>query len=474
MRHTLELLGRQPLTLYAVLAAGLVLLVAAIWLRRRRRRGAGISALAGVLLIGISIIARWIASDTEDLRYLAGAELKAPPPTQDDWPQWRGPQRQGIARAPGLRVDWSSRPPEKVWQAALGGGYSSFAVQADWAVTMDYQPGRERVVALHAETGVPRATFVYDADYSGLRAGYGKGPRATPTIHDGRIYTVGATGRFLCLPLAEAAELQPLWQHDLLAEFDAPLPTWGVACSPLIEGDLVIVQPGGRRGSIVAFHRVTGEPIWASLDDEAGYSSPVAADIAGRRQVVAVTGSRLVGLSAQDGSLLWDYDFPTRYNGNIATPIVIGDMVFIAAAYGSGCALVKIIPTDSGFRAETVFRKKGIMRTHHMTAVLHEGHLYGCDDFRGDLTCLDLQRPSAPVWETRRPGKGSLVLAEGHLILLSESGHLWLIEATPAGYRPKGDLPVLTGSDCWAHPSLARGKLYLRDHEKAVCLKIAD
>jgi outer membrane protein assembly factor BamB len=345
----------------------------------------------------------------------------------------------------------------------------------DAIYTQDFHDGQERVLCLNADDGKPRWKHAheYSVDYTGMDRNYAKGPRATPTVHQGRIYTVGATGQFFCL---EDRDEQPrvLWQKDLLAEFEAPLPRWGIACSPLVEGDLVIVQPGGKKGTVVAFNRKSGELAWAALKEETGYSSPMAATIAGVRQIVALTGSRLVGLAVDDGQLLWSFDFPTQFNGNIATPIIVGDTVFISASYGTGCALVKITKEVTGLEARPVFRKKRLMRTHHMTCVFQDGFVYGCDDMRGDLTCLDLQNPHEPVWSTQRTGKGSLILAEGHLIEQSQDGVLSLVEATPAGFRPKGKLEVLTGGDCWSLPALSRGRLYVRDHEKVVCLKVAD
>jgi hypothetical protein len=462
----------QPILLIAVSLVGVILLIWAVASVRRGKR-AIIPAIPGLLLLVLAGAAVLVGRDEEDLSRLAGVDLRVAPPTGDDWPQWRGPDRTGIGRAPGLRTDWAKQPPEVVWKAPCGGGYASFAVVSDSVITQDYRDGQERVICFGFADGKERWKHEYSVDYNGMDRAYAKGPRATPTVHDGRIYTVGATGQFLCLEVA-GDKPQVAWQHDLIAEFGAKLPRWGIASSPLIEGEFVVVQPGGAKGTVAAFNRKTGTLVWAALSEETGYSSPMAATLSGVRQIVGVTGSRLVGLRVNDGRLLWSFDFPTQFNGNIATPIIAGDTVFISADYGTGCALVKITGDTAGQEAKPVFRKKRLMRTHHMTCVLRDGFVYGCDDQRGDLTCLDLQHPSEPNWSTQRVGKGSIILAEGHLIVLSQDGTLSLVEATPGAFRPKGKLEVLAGGDCWALPALSRGRLFVRDHEKVVCLKVAD
>jgi outer membrane protein assembly factor BamB len=472
VNNVLVQIDAQPVLLVAIGLVGVILMIWAVASVRRPRR-AIFPAIPGLVLIALAVTALIVGRDEEDMTRLAGVTLKVAPPSADDWPQWRGADRTGIGRAPGLRTDWDKNPPEILWKTPCGGGYSSFAIVGDSAITQDFVDGQERVLCLNVSDGKERWRHEYSVDYTGMDRNYARGPRATPTVHDRRIYTVGATGQFLCLT-AENDKPQVLWQHDLLAEFDAKRPQWGVACSPLIEDDLVIVQPGGEKGTVAAFNRKTGDLVWSALKEETGYSSPMAATLAGVRQIVGVTGSRLVGLGVDDGRLLWSFDFPTRFNGNIATPLIIGDAVFVSASYNTGCALVRISGNAAGLEAQPVFRKKKLMRTHHMTCVFRDGFVYGCDDIRGDLTCLDLQHPNDPVWSTRNTGKGSIILAEGHLIVQSQDGTLSLVEATPEEYRRKGKMAVLTGDDAWALPALSRGRLFVRDHEKVVCLKVAD
>src|SRR5262245_25458198 len=307
---------------------------------------------------------------------------------------------------------------------------------------------------------------------------YNAGPRATPTVHDGRVYTVGATGVFLCLETAPAGgKAKLLWRHDLMKEFNARTPRWGVACSPLIVGDLVIVQPGGTKGSIAAFNRRTGEREWTALEDPSGYSSPVFATAAGVRQVICFTARRMVGLRPADGSLLWEYDWATQYDANIATPIVAGDYVFLSSDYQSGCALLELSPDGDGVKAKPVYvRRDKVMRNQFSTCVRHGDYLYGFDVVGhggevGHLKCINL-RTFKEEWEAKDLQKGCLLYADGHLLVLTERGDLALVEATPKEYRRKTRATVLGRRETWALPALAGGRLYLRDNEKLLCLDL--
>jgi len=479
MNNLIISLGQDPLKMRLLAALAALLLVVAAVLFRRRKSFAVVTGVLGALAATLLVVVvirhpHAFAGDSANLEQLATVELTTSAPTGDDWPQWRGPNRDGVGLAKNLRADWTAQPPDVLWKVPLGGGYSSFAIVGDSAWTQDFRDGKERVVCLDVTTGKERWSHDYSVDYSGFKLGYAQGPRATPTVHGGRVYTVGSTGTMHCLDALPADGTAKVhWRYDLLTEYDAEIPKWGVACSPLVEGDLVIVQPGGSRGSIVAFDRETGTQRWTTLGDASGYSSPMAATLAGTRQIIALTGSRLVGLNPTDGALLWEYDFPTQHHGNIATPVIAGDTVFVSASYGTGCALVKINRAGENLVVEQLFRQKKLLRTHHMTAVLLDGHLYACDENR-DLKCVNL-RTAQEMWDTPRPGKGNIILVDKHLIHLSQEGTLSLIEATPAGFRPKGKMEgLLSASECWALPALSAGRLLVRDGTQAMCLRVAD
>ena len=394
-------------------------------------------------------------------------------PDAKDWPQFRGPLRDGWSPGTDFRTNWNVAPPTVQWSKPCGGGYSSIAVAEGNLYTMDRDGANERIRCMKAADGADLWVHEYPADYSSLKMGYAAGPRATPTIHNNMLYAVGATGRLTALKLPATPGEKPTvaWQRDLIAEFDAPMPTWGVACSPLIEGNLIVVQPGGKRGSVVAFDRTTGEPCWTCGTEPSGYSSPIAATLGGVRQIVAITGQSVLGIRPNTGELLWKHPFETQHNGNIAMPVVVGDYVFVSANYSKGCALLRI----EGNAAKVVyFRPNKLMRNHHSTCVHKDGFLFGFDN--ADLRCVDLRGGTAvedwPPEEVRnRMGKGSVALVGDSLLTLTERGSLVLMNTDPKDFRLLGRLDnVLAESECWAQPAVVDGKIYLRDSAKIVCL----
>jgi outer membrane protein assembly factor BamB len=267
-----------------------------------------------------------------------------------------------------------------------------------------------------------------------------------------------------------------VWQHDLLAEFQATLPTWGVACSPLVDGGLVIVQPGGAGGSVAAFDAEGGERRWAAGANPGGYSSPVAATVGGTRVVHALTGDAYLCVRAADGVVLGQYPWKTDHRGNIATPVAVDDYVFITSAYNKGCALLRLVPAGDRASVQEVYvRSNRVLRAHHASPVYRDGFLYGFDGTRSTtLTCVDFRKgATASAWEESDIRSGSLILAGDHLIVLTESGKLGLVEATPTAFRPVASVPSgLTGSEVWAGPVLVDGRFYLRGPEAVVCLDV--
>ena len=390
-----------------------------------------------------------------------------------DWPQFRGPLRDGWSPGTDFRTNWQDAPPTVVWSKPCGGGYSSVAVVDGKLYTMDRDGGNERVRCLNAADGADLWIHEYPVDYGSLKTGYAAGPRATPTIHKNMLYAVGATGQMIALRLPATPGEKPTvaWQRDLVDEYDAAVPTWGVACSPLVEGNLVIVQPGGPRGSVVAFDRTTGEPRWTCGTEPSGYSSPVAATLGGVRQIVAITGQSVQGINTDTGGLLWKHEWVTQHNGNIAMPVVVGDYVFVSSGYHKGCAALRI-EVD---KAKLVyFRPDKVMRNHHSTCVHKDGFVYGFDDSK--LACVNLRDGTVvkdwPPEEVRnRVSKGSVALVGDSLLALTERGSLVLTNTDPKSFHLLGRLDnVLAGSECWAQPAVVNGKIYVRDATKIVCL----
>jgi outer membrane protein assembly factor BamB len=420
--------------------------------------------------------------NAEQVAALKGAALAVAPAAGSEagWPQWRGPARDGRAPAGPFRTDWAANPPRVLWSQPCGGGYSSPAVVGGKVYLQDYDGTKERVLCLDAGSGAVLWQHEIAADYKVLTMGYNSGPRASPTVRDGAVYAVGATGTFVCLDPPREPGKPPgvRWQHDLAGEFVAKVPGWGFASSPLIEGDRVIVQPGGAEGSVVAFDVVSGRQKWTAETEANGYSSPVAATCAGVRQVIAVTGVSILGIRPDDGKILWRQPWATSFNCNIATPIVVGDYVFMSSWYGKGCVLLKLEPDGPGVRADVVYFRKGrVMKNHFSTCVCRDGFLYGYDD--ETLKCVDLRKGEvveewvAKDGQGRSIRKGSVLLADHCLLGLAQSGTLFLAEARPEEFRFLGQVEgVLEGDQCWAGPVLADGRIYLRNQNKVVCVDV--
>jgi outer membrane protein assembly factor BamB len=493
----------NPITI--VLTGALIVTVVGLFAVRAGLRGLRQAAgawrsralvIVGIGLIGMAGMAAWryrvtveqffesdYQADSQRLDELKQANLASADPqpqSSGDWSQWRGPQRDGRSAETGLLTTWPAGGPRVLWRKPIKGGYSSIAVVGGRAYTQDCDGTQERVVCLDAATGAELWVHRYDFDAALLDGPnrFAAGPRATPTVHDGRVYTVGATGRMHCLE-ANPANGQPrvFWQHDLLREFNASIPQWGVACSPLVEGNRVIVQPGGSDGSIAAFDCTTGDLMWKALSDPSGYSSPIAATAAGTRQIVCFTGKGVAGLRPDDGGQLWYFPWHTEFDCNVATPLVAGDYVFISSDYQAGCALLQLIPSGDGITAERVYvRRNKLMRNQFSTCVLSNGYLYGFDvsghGSTGFLKCVDL-RTAEEKWMTRDiREKGCLLYADGHLLVFSQDGLLSLVEATPERFNRKGEVQIFEGSECWALPALADGRLYLRGPGEIVCLDL--
>jgi outer membrane protein assembly factor BamB len=381
-----------------------------------------------------------------------------------DWPQFRGPHRDGISAETGLATRWPDGGPAVLWRTPLGEGYSGLSVVGGRLFTLFSDDRDELVVALDAATGKELWRFRLDGKYSD---GQGNGPRSTPTVDDGVVYALGARGRLAAL---DAATGKPKWNQDLKATFGARVPTWGVATSPLVEGDLLLLDVGGRPGAaLVALHKRNGVVAWTSETDRAGYAAPITVTIAGRRQVIFFTGSRLVGVALEDGRPLWDVGWSTSYDVNAATPIFIApDQVFIASGYDTGAALFKIGGDGQTLRATEVWRTRG-MKNQFSSSIYKDGYLYGFDN--AILRCLDAKN-GEEQWKARGFGHGSLTYADGHLIVLGDRGNLALVEATPAEYREKATAQALTGK-CWTVPTFADGRLFLRNEREVVALDVA-
>lgn len=386
-------------------------------------------------------------------------DTRASAPSAGSWADFRGPLRDGVyAGATPVDLPWRGDGPPLLWKQRVGEGYASFVAAGGRAFTIEQRRRQEVVAAYDLDTGRELWTHGWDALFS-ERMG-GDGPRATPVWHGGRVYALGAAGELRCLDERDGALV---WRHDILRENGASNLEWGMSASPLVVDDLVIVLPGGTRGrSVVAYHKDTGERVWSALDDPQAYTAPMVMTRLGVRQLVVVSARRMMGLAIADGALLWEYPWVTDFGVNASQPIAVGDtQVFISAGYGHGAALVELSRDGDRWRTRTVWQNTRL-KTQFTSPVLHGGYVYGLD--QTILACLDVATGDLK-WKGGRYGFGQLVLADDHLVVLTERGELALVRATPDAHQEVAVVPAIEGKT-WNHPSIADGRLLVRNNRE--------
>jgi outer membrane protein assembly factor BamB len=374
-----------------------------------------------------------------------------------DWPQWRGPDRNGISKETGLLSQWPRSGPPVAWSAAmLGAGYGSISVQGDRVYVQGMRNRQSVVSTLNRADG--KLVWVRILGPAGDND-RGPGPRSTPTIDGDRVYALSETGDLACLRVADGSVI---WQRNILKEFRGDNPYWLLSESPLIDGNNVIVTPGGRGAGVVALDKMSGKTVWVSkeLSDGAGYSSPIVADVGGVRTIMTFTADAGVGVRASDGKLMWRNTTAANGTANIATPVYSDGKVFFTSSYGAGAALLGLRAAGNEVRAQEIYSTRD-MKNHHGGVVLVNGYIYGYND--SILTCLEFASGKM-VWRDRSVGKGAVTYADGHLYILGEDNIVGLVEATPAGYREKGRFTIADqGLPSWAHPVVSGGRLYIRN-----------
>jgi outer membrane protein assembly factor BamB len=374
-----------------------------------------------------------------------------------DWPQWRGPDRNGISKETGLLSQWPRSGPPVAWSAAmLGAGYGSISVQGDRVYVQGMRNRQSVVSTLNRADG--KLVWVRILGPAGDND-RGPGPRSTPTIDGDRVYALSETGDLVCLRVADGSVI---WQRNILKEFRGDNPYWLLSESPLIDGNNVIVTPGGRGAGVVALDKMSGKTVWVSkeLSDGAGYSSPIVADVGGVRTIMTFTADAGVGVRASDGKLMWRNTTAANGTANIATPVYSDGKVFFTSSYGAGAALLGLRAAGNEVRAQEIYSTRD-MKNHHGGVVLVNGYIYGYND--SILTCLEFASGKM-VWRDRSVGKGAVTYADGHLYILGEDNIVGLVEATPAGYREKGRFTIADqGLPSWAHPVVSGGRLYIRN-----------
>jgi outer membrane protein assembly factor BamB len=390
------------------------------------------------------------------------------PMTSNSTPGSKHHQRPKSARAAAKRAQvlttWPSAGLQVLWKQPIGGGYASFVVAGGKAFTIEQRRDKEVVAAYDVNSGRELWTNEWPALFS--EALGGDGPRATPTWDGGRVYALGATGELRCLS-AETGAL--VWSHNILSDNQASNLQWGMAGSPLIVDDKVIVLPGGGAGkSVAAYDKLTGKPVWTSQNDKSSYASPSLVTIAGQRQIVVVSASRVMGLKIDDGHLLWEFPWYTSPETNATEPVFLDDhRFFISSGYNHGAVLVDVSRSGDTFSAKELWVTKR-MKTRFNAAVYYQGYLYGLDE--GILVCLDAANGELK-WKGGRYGYGQVLLASGHLIVLTEDGDLALVKAAPEKLEELSRFPVLNGKT-WNYPAIDGGQLLVRNTTQMAALKI--
>jgi outer membrane protein assembly factor BamB len=411
---------------------------------------------------------RWLALSLIACCCLAAGNAQA-----EDWPQWRGPHRDGISADTGLLKEWPAGGPRLAWKATgLGRGYANMSVAAGRLFTMGDKDGAGYVLALSPADGkILWAAKVGEAGGPDPSQWNYAGPRCTPTVSGDLVFALNEWGEMVCVTAADGKEQ---WRKDFRSDFGGQPPTWGYSESPLADGDQVVVTPGGGQGAMVALDKKTGRVLWQAkgFTDDAHYSSIVPAEIAGARQYVQLTAASVVGIAARDGSVLWQ----APRKGSVAvipTPVVAGDLVYVTSGYNAGSNLFKVTADAGKFSVAQLYANRAVS-VHHGGAVKVGEHIYAYSDSKG-LVCQNFHTGEIAWSEKGKIKKCCVSAAEGALYCREEdTGTMVLVPASPAGYQEKGRFvqPDRAKEKAWPHPTIANGKLYLRDQDLLLCYDV--
>jgi outer membrane protein assembly factor BamB len=387
-----------------------------------------------------------------------------------DWPQFRGPSRDDVSKETGLLKSWPKDGPTLVWQAkGLGDGYSSVSVAGNRVYTLGNKDIVSQVIALDRDSGKP----VWTGEVG--RAGGNLG--CTPTVDGDRVFALGQEGDLVCLDTKDGMRV---WAHNLLKDFGGKYGGWHYCESPLVDGEKVIVTPGGKDSTMVALDKKTGETVWKCAlplqHTEAGYSSVVIAEVGGVKQYVQLLNGGVVGVST-DGKPLWQYEKLGPNTANIPTPVVLKDRILAVAGYGKGGALLKLTAEDKGIKAEEVYFKGELTNKHGGVLVVGD-YAYGDTDDQGAPFCAEVKTGKV-LWKRKHDqgqgrGSASVTYADGRLYFHYQNGVAALVEASPDGYKEMGSFKVKTDGNAWAHPVVAGGRLYLREGDSLFCYDVRE
>ncbi len=388
-----------------------------------------------------------------------------------DWPQFLGPTRNGQYSGPALAKAWPKEGPPKLWEAKVGQGFSGPVVAAGKLILFHRIAEKETVECFDAGNGKAVWKKDYASDFRDTLRSEDDGPRSTPAMAGEHVFTFGADGMLHCWRLGTG---EKIWAVDVKSKFAAPNGFFGMACSPLVEGNAVLLNIGGRNGAgIVAFDTANGQVLWQATEDEASYSSPIAATIQKKRYAFFFTRKHLTAVDPASGKVVFEFPWTPRINASVsaATPLIIDDLIFISASYGAGAALLRFHEPEP----EKIWSGDDILSNHYATSVHHNGFLYGFDGRQEqgcNLRCVELKSGKVQ-WSQDGFGAGAILLARDQLLILTEKGELIRALASPAEFKANAKAQILPFT-ARAYPALAQGLFYARSKDKLVCLDLRE
>lgn len=399
------------------------------------------------------------------MRYVLFLLLCVTPLHAADWPQFLGLNRDSKSKEINLLQKLPKGGPPVVWKLKAGEGYSAPVIADGKLVLFHRLADRDHVTCVDAKTGKQKWDFSYPTNYRD-NLGKGDGPRSTPVIDGEHVYTLSADGRLHCITMKDGNKV---WMSNLNRDYQVPDSFFGVGTSPIVEGDLVVVNVGGKKGGIVALNKKTGKEVWTATDHQASYASPVATTVDGARHLLFFTRHGLVSLDPKTGKERFSKRWRARINAsvNATSPVVANGQVFVSSSYSTGAFVADLKKDD----LKVIWSNDEAISCHYSPCAYHDGHLYGFDGRQEEgarLRCVDWKTGKVR-WNKERIGCGSLIIADGQLIVFNEAGELILAELTPKGYREKSRADVLEGV-CRAHVALANGYLYVRNADTLTCL----
>jgi outer membrane protein assembly factor BamB len=436
---------------------------------------------------------RWIAVHDRTLGkvapHAATSAIDLSEATPTDFPQFLGPDRNGWIAGPQLARDWSQTPPKLVWRQAIGAGWSAFSAVNGYAVTLEQRGGEEWITCLEVETGKPVWGHSAKARHQNVLGGIG--PRSTPTIHNGRVYCLGATGLFHCL---DGATGEVMWKMNLQERYgltqseEESAVMWGRSASPLVVDNLVVVSGGGQPGktkNLIAVDADSGRVVWESENkleddhsDQIGYASPALATLAGKRQIVITNESTASGHDPATGERLWSHSWPGHSNGDANSSQTLplgGDRLLLSKGYSGGAEVIEIkqaseSDSPSDFTSETVWKNPRVLQTKFSNVVAYDGHLYGLSE--GILECAEAETGKRK-WKSRqgRYGYGQILGVGDLLLVLAEDGRLALVELSPKEFNELGEIQALDGKT-WNNLCLTGHHLLVRNGQEAACYEL--